>query len=86
MDAISNLLGWLFNTRQGVLALLLGGILLFLVLAIVLERRGKKTYYNHEVSEDEDGWGLFGGEDVVEAEERELAEKKATKKRARSKK
>ena len=51
---------WLFKTRQGVLALLVGGVLLFLVIAFVLERRGKKMYYDHEQSDDEDGWGLFG--------------------------
>ena len=86
MDAVTGTIGWLFNTRQGVLALLLGGIVLFLVIAVVLERRGKRTYYNHKVSEPDDGWGLFAGEDVVEAEERELAEKKAARKRERSKK
>ena len=60
MESITNLIMWLFKTRQGVLALLVGGALLFLVIAFVLERRGKKMYYDHEQSDDEDGWGLFG--------------------------
>lgn len=60
MESITNLIMWLFKTRQGVLALLVGGVLLFLVIAFVLERRGKKMYYDHEQADDEDGWGLFG--------------------------
>ena len=60
MESITNLIMWLFKTRQGVLALLVGGVLLFLVIAFVLERRGKKMYYDHEQSDYEDGWGLFG--------------------------
>ena len=47
-------LSWLFNTRTGVMALIGGGIVLFLVIALVLERRGRKIYYNHERVEGEE--------------------------------
>ncbi len=49
--------GWLFGTRQGVFALIVGGIVLFLIIAFVLERRTRKTYYNHEKGPDD--WNLF---------------------------
>ena len=59
-------LSWLFNTRTGVMALIGGGIVLFLVIALVLERRGRKIYYNHEREEGEEESileSLFDGED-----------------------
>ena len=54
---MSSFFGWLFGTRQGVLALIVGGIVLFLIIAFVLERRTRKTYYNHEKGPDD--WSLF---------------------------
>jgi hypothetical protein len=54
---LSSFFGWLFGTRQGVLALIVGGIVLFLIIAFVLERRTRKTYYNHEKGPDD--WSLF---------------------------
>lgn len=57
MDAISEFFTWLFSSRQGVICLLVGGILLCLVIALVLERRGRRMYYDHE-DEGESG-GLF---------------------------
>lgn len=45
---------WLFATRTGVMALIGGGIVLFLIIAFVLERRGRKLYYNHERVEGEE--------------------------------
>jgi hypothetical protein len=52
---------WLFNTRQGVIALVLGGILLFLIIAFVLERRTRAIYKNHEKSPED--WDLFDDDD-----------------------
>ena len=53
---------WLFNTKPGVIALVVGGILLFFVIAFVLERRTRQMYRNHEKSEDD--WDLFDDDDV----------------------
>lgn len=52
---------WLFNTRQGVIALVLGGIPLFLIIAFVLERRTRAIYKNHEKSPED--WDLFDDDD-----------------------
>lgn len=59
-------INWLFNTREGVLALFVGGILICLVIAFVLERRTSKMYYDHPADDDDEGGlfgGLFGGDD-----------------------
>lgn len=58
MDSINTFFAWLFGTRLGVVALMVGGVLLFLVLAWLLEKRTRKQFYNHEKSEDD--WDLFG--------------------------
>ena len=58
MDAINSFIGWLFGDKTGVLFLVLGGILLFLVISFVLERKTKKMYFNHKKTEDD--WALFG--------------------------
>ena len=52
---------WLFTTKPGVIALVVGGILLFFVIAFVLERRTRQMYRNHEKSEDD--WDLFDDDD-----------------------
>ncbi|MDO5119805.1 MAG: hypothetical protein Q4D48_06930 [Coriobacteriales bacterium] len=57
MDAIVKFFGWLFGTRQGVVALVLGGIVLFLIIAFILERRTRAMYKNHAKSDDD--WDLF---------------------------
>lgn len=61
MEAISGFFSWLFGTRTGVLALLGGGILIFLIISLVLERRTRAIYKEHERSEDD--WSLFDDED-----------------------
>ena len=58
MDAINSFVGWLFGDKTGVLFLVLGGILLFLVISFVLERKTKKMYFNLKKTEDD--WDLFG--------------------------
>ncbi len=54
-------IGWLFNTKQGVIALVLGGIVVFVIIAFVLERKTRKVYYNHKKSADD--WDLFDDEE-----------------------
>lgn len=61
MDQISAFLGWLFGTREGVLALVLGAVVFFVILALVLERRTRVMYHNHERSDGD--WSLFDDED-----------------------
>ena len=51
---MGDFLNWLFATRTGVMALILGGIVLFLIIAFVLERRDRKIFYNHELEEGEE--------------------------------
>jgi len=69
MDMITGAFSWLFQTRQGVITLLLGGIVLFFVISAVLEVKTRAKFKNHERSEDdwdlfdsEDGWSEFDGD------------------------
>ena len=61
MDMITGAFSWLFQTRQGVITLLLGGIVLFFVISAVLEVKTRAKFKNHERSEDD--WDLFDNED-----------------------
>lgn len=61
MEAISNFFYWLFNTQTGVICLVLGGIVVFLIIAIVLERKTKQIYFDHGKSDDD--WNFFDDED-----------------------
>lgn len=45
---------WLFNTREGVCVLLVAGIICCFIVAFVLEKRGKKRFYDHPEEPDED--------------------------------
>ena len=64
MQAIEDFFGWLFGTRTGVVALVLGGIVLCLLIAVVMEHKTKTMYFNHEKSDDD--WSLFGDDDEDE--------------------
>ena len=57
MDVFS----FLFETRAGLAVLFVGGIILFLVIAFITERKTRRIYVDRgERPEDEDdGWGLF---------------------------
>ena len=57
MQAIADFFTWLFSDKVGVLCLIAGGIVICLVIAILMERKTKKRYFNHEKT-DED-WDLF---------------------------
>ncbi len=61
MQAISDLITWLFNDKTGVIVLVIGGILLCLIIAIVMERKTKQTYFEHEKTEND--WSLFDDDD-----------------------
>ena len=57
VESIGNAIHWLFNDRVGVLVLMVCGIVLFLLLAYVLEKRMRKRFYNHQKTDDD--WDLF---------------------------
>lgn len=61
MDSFGNIINWLFTDRAGVLALMFGGVLLFLLIAFLLEKPMRKEFYNHEKSDDD--WDLFDTDD-----------------------
>ena len=61
MQAIGDFVAWLFNDQTGVLALTAGGIVICLVIALLMERKTKQRYFNHEKSEGD--WDLFGGDE-----------------------
>ena len=61
MEAISNFFYWLFNDRTGVICLVLGGIVLFIIIAFILEKKTKQIYFNHEKTDDD--WDFFDDED-----------------------
>ncbi|MBO7675749.1 MAG: hypothetical protein J6S63_12210 [Atopobiaceae bacterium] len=61
MDSINNIINWLFNDRTGVFVLLGSGVLLFLLIAWLLEKRMRKQFYNHKKTADD--WDLFDTED-----------------------
>lgn len=61
MQAIGDFFTWLFNDQMGVICLILGGIVICLIIALLMERTTKKRYFNHEKSEGD--WDLFDDED-----------------------
>ena len=67
-EQLGQFFNWLFGTRLGVMWLVIGGILFFVVIAIVLEIKTRKRYKNHAKqegdfdlfdSDDESGWSDF---------------------------
>ena len=63
VDSINAFFGWLFGTRPGVITLMVGGVLLFVLIAWLLEKRTRARFYNHEKQEGD--WDLFDdGEDA----------------------
>ena len=61
MQEISDFFTWLFSDKVGVLCLIAGGIVICLIIAILMERKTKKRYFNHEKSEGD--WDLFGDDE-----------------------
>ena len=58
---ISDIISWLFSSREGVFVLLGIGLVGFLVAALVLERKTRKDFdrYDDVENDDESGWSLF---------------------------
>ena len=61
MQAISDFFMWLFTDKTGVIILVIGGVLLCLVIAIVMERKTKQTHFEHEKTDSD--WSLFDDND-----------------------
>ena len=61
MDSFNNIINWLFNDRAGVFVLLGGGVVLFLLIAWLLEKRMRKQFYNHKKSPGD--WNLFDSDE-----------------------
>lgn len=61
METITSFFHWLFNDRMGVLTLMISGVLLFLLIAYLLEKRMRKQFYNHKRTEND--WDLFDDSD-----------------------
>ena len=61
MAAITGFFDWLFNSRAGVAALIVGGIVIVMIIALILERGTRKQYFNHKKSADD--WDLFDDSD-----------------------
>ncbi len=61
MQTIGDFFTWLFNDTTGVLCLIVGGIVICLIIAILMERKTKRRYFNHEKSEGD--WDLFDDAD-----------------------
>jgi hypothetical protein len=57
VESIGNFFNWLFSDRVGVLVLLGFGVVLFLLIAFLLEKRMRKQFYNHKKTADD--WDLF---------------------------
>lgn len=57
MDVFS----FLFETRAGLAVLFVGGIILFLVIAFITERKTRRIYVDRgeRPEGEDDGWGLF---------------------------
>ncbi|MBM6675987.1 hypothetical protein H6A07_04415 [Olsenella uli] len=61
MQALSDFFTWLFSDKVGVLCLIGGGIVICLLIAILMERKTKRRYFNHEKTDDD--WDLFGDDE-----------------------
>ncbi len=61
MQAVADFFTWLFNDKMGVLCLIAGGIVICLLIAIFMERRTKRRYFNHEKAESD--WDLFSDDE-----------------------
>lgn len=62
---------WLFSTREGVLTLIGGGLVICLIVAFLMERKTRKLYFNHEKQPGEEDSlldGLFGDDDDEDAD------------------
>ena len=65
MDQVTNFIDWLFGTRPGVGVLFAVGIVFFFVLAMLLEKKTRMVYHNHEKDPNDDSWSFFDDEDYT---------------------
>ena len=61
MQAIADFFTWLFSDKVGVLCLIAGGIVICLIIALLMERKTKRRYFNHEKTASD--WDLFGDDE-----------------------
>ena len=61
MDSVNSIINWLFTDRMGVFVLLGCGVVLFLLIAWLLEKGMRKQFYNHKKSPDD--WDLFDSDE-----------------------
>ncbi len=61
MQAIADFFTWLFSDKVGVLCLIAGGIVICLIIALLMERKTKRRYFNHEKTDGD--WDLFGDDE-----------------------
>lgn len=64
---IGELYHFLFETVPGIGVLVGAGIVISFVVCIILERKTRRLYKNHEKTEDD--WSLFDDDDEDEGEE-----------------
>lgn len=48
---------FLFETYEGIGCLIGGGLVISIIASVIMERRTRKTYVNHEKGEDD--WSFF---------------------------
>lgn len=58
---------FLFNTYAGIGVLVGIGLVVSLIACVIMERRTRKTYTNHE--RDEDDWSFFDDDEETEKED-----------------
>ena len=61
MQGITGTIDWLFGTKTGAIVLVIGGILVCLLIAFLMERKTKQMYFNHEKTEND--WSIFDDDD-----------------------
>ena len=70
---------FLFETFEGVGILVGAGIVISIIVCIILERRTRKVYKNHEAAPEEDEWSTVK-EEFEEGEAEEMAKEAGRKK------
>ena len=61
---IDEIYHFLFETMPGIGCLVGAGLVLSVIACIIMERRTRKQFKNHEKTEDD--WSLFDDDDAVE--------------------
>ena len=65
---IGEIYHFLFETYAGMGVLFAATIVICLIACVIMERRTRKIYVNHEPSEDD--WSFFDDDDEADAEEK----------------